>query len=307
VLISKQLNTILSNYWIPSVTISVRSVASVTTTGGDCILALDTNADSGTFSASGTPNIQLNQCGIGVNSSNTSSALSLNGNASVSALSVSIVGGVSDPKNKLSTTNGVTKITVPFTDPYASVALPSPSLPCPPVNTAKVIGASTTLQAGTYCSGMTISGGTVTLSAGTYIFYQGVLSMTAQSKLVGTSDVTIILTGASGNYANIQMTGQSTIHITAPTSGTLKGLAILQNASATTSSSFAGGTGNTISGAMVFPNTSVTYTGNSASASACTQLVAWKVNFNGDASFNNNCAGFGILPIGASSFASLSE
>src|SRR5207247_11465258 len=94
------------------------------------------------------------------------------------------------------------------------------------------------------------------------------------------------------------VSGGLTMNITAPTSGTTKGLAFYQDRNAPNSGTdtLSGGGTQNINGAIYFPNQQVTYAGNSSST--CTQLVAWKMKFTGNASFNNTCAGYGTSPIG---------
>src|SRR5439155_10845839 len=97
------------------------------------------------------------------------------------------------------------------------------------------------------------------------------------------------------------ISGGAVMNITAPTSGTTKGIALYQdrNAPTTGSDSLGGGSSQNINGAIYFPNQTVTYAGNSSSA--CTQLVAWKMKFTGNASFNNTCSAYGTAAIGPSS------
>ena len=310
VLISKPLSTLLSDYWLPSVTISARAVASITTSGGDCLLALDSSSDSKAFTSSGSAIVTLNTCGIAINSSNASDAMDLSGSTIVSTQSLSIVGGTNISGGaKLTSTDGTTKITTTIANPYSKRVMPSPSLPCSPANTSKNVSSSATLQSGTYCNGLAISGGTVTMSAGTYIIYQGTFAVSGSAHVTA-NNVNIVLTGASGNYATAQISGGTVLNLTAASTGPLAGIAFYQDPntpSNTSASNFSGSSGTTILGALVFPTTTVVYSGGTSTASTCLQLVAWKVNFSGSATFNNNCSGTGVSPIGASSFASLSE
>ena len=147
------------------------------------------------------------------------------------------------------------------------------------------------------------------MSAGTYIIYQGTFAVSGSAHVTA-NNVNIVLTGASGNYATAQISGGTVLNLTAASTGPLAGIAFYQDPntpSNTSASNFSGSSGTTILGALVFPTTTVVYSGGTSTASTCLQLVAWKVNFSGSATFNNNCSGTGVSPIGASSFASLSE
>jgi hypothetical protein len=133
---------------------------------------------------------------------------------------------------------------------------------------------------------------------------RGSLSVSGGSTLTGLSDVTIILTSSTGTgYATASVNGGSTVTLNAPTSGPLSGLAVYQdrNAPQSGSSSFAGGTGQKITGAIYLPNQPVTFNGGTNTGGArCTQLVALTITFNGNAAFNNNCQGAGVRNVGSS-------
>jgi hypothetical protein len=63
-----------------------------------------------------------------------------------------------------------------------------------------------------------------------------------------------------------------------------------------------------LTGALYFPTQKVVYDNGSTSAATCTQLIAWKVNFEGGSKFNNNCDGAGTSAItGGTSAATLVE
>jgi predicted outer membrane repeat protein len=56
-----------------------------------------------------------------------------------------------------------------------------------------------------------------------------------------------------------------------------------------------GGSTQTIAGAIYFPGEPVSFSGNSATGGAvCTQLIAWKIAFDGGSTFSNNCTGTGV-------------
>ena len=194
-------------------------------------------------------------------------------------------------------------------DPYASRSIPSYG-GCD--KTSYAPGASTTLSpnsGGIYvlCNGLTINAGvTVNLNPGTYIIDGGVLKITGGGGLIG-SNVTLILTGGTNGQsccATTNVSGGTVVQLTAPTTGALSGLAIFQdrNAPSGTGSTMTGGDTQLISGALYFPNTTLTYTGNSTASATgkCTQLIADKVQFSGNAKVGLQCGGVGVTGIGGS-------
>ena len=89
-----------------------------------------------------------------------------------------------------------------------------------------------TLQPGTYFGGIQITGNAnVTFSPGTYILAGGGLTVTGNSALKGTG-VTFYNTSATGYaYAPIDLTGNETANLSAPTSGTFEGFLFFQDPS----------------------------------------------------------------------------
>ena len=89
--------------------------------------------------------------------------------------------------------------------------------------------------------------------------------------------------------------------LTAPTSGALSGIAIYQDracADHTLDNSLTGGGTQNIVGAIYFPQQIVDYSGGSPTGGAqCTQLIAWKINFSGGSTFQNNCTGTGTRSV----------
>src|SRR5262249_18264858 len=130
-----------------------------------------------------------------------------------------------------------------------------------------------------FCNGLSVTGGSsVTLQPGTYVIDGGSFSISGNSSISGTG-VTIILTSSRrSNYATASISGGSTVNISAPTSGTLQGLAFYQdrNAPSSGNDSFSGGTTQNITGAIYFPNQGVTFNGGTETGGArCTQLIGY--------------------------------
>jgi len=297
-------NMLLSSLFLGSrPTFSARAVATPGS-GDNCVLALDKTV-SGAISAGGTTNVNLVKCGIS-DDSDSASAFSVGGGASVTADSASIVGGLSTSNNgTLTTVSNPTPVTgaPPIADPYADVDVPSYS-GCdvnnmPPVHGTVTIDANGGIKV--LCSGVTVNaGGTLTLQNGIFILDQGSLSVAGGATL-NLVNATLILTNDSGNankWGTISISGGATVNATAPTSGTTSGLAFFvdRNAPAATEQ-FNGGSSQNITGAIYAPSATISYTGGVATGSGCTQIVGDQVVFTGNSAVESNCTGKGTRNI----------
>jgi hypothetical protein len=275
------------------------------------VLALDTK-DETSMSLSGNPTLAFSGCSLWVNSAGTG-ALTLGGSSSISANAAYIVGTESGAG--LTTTNGVFTGVDPHVDPYADAAVPS-FTGCNQ-NSYKLTGNKTdtiSASSGTpyvFCNGLQVMGGsTLNLCPGTYVIDQGTLDLKGGATLnappssgcTSTGGVTIVLTNhtTSGDPASIDFGANSTVNLTAPTSGSLAGLAIFQDrrSCSSCSATMIGGSGQNITGAIYFPDNSVQYGGGATTGGAvCTQLVAYQIVFKGNSKFNSSCDSAGTKPI----------
>jgi hypothetical protein len=303
VIVSKSENLFFTTFFRNSTTVSARAVASAGTAGnGSCMEATGTGASTSISTAdvgvSGNINIDLSHCGISANSTGSDS-LDLTGNATVTAATLTLVGNYSVNNNASLTVTGAKTTGAPATpDPYANVSAPSPGS-CASTNSWN---GTATISPGTYCGGFTLTAGAaVTMQPGTYIIDGGSFSVAGHASLSGTG-VTIVLTGTSGNYATATINGNSTVNLSAPTSGDMSGLVFLQDRNDTSgaTSKLVGGTSMSLTGAAYFPTQTLQFAGGSSNASQCTEVVAQQISFAGSSYLNDNCAGDGVTPIGQS-------
>jgi len=103
--------------------------------------------------------------------------------------------------------------------------------------------------------------------------------------LIGTG-VTIILTGT--NPGGITPNGNSTIQLSAQTSGTYAKMLFLQAPGATTDSLINGTAASYFDGAMYFPSTNVSFNGTSGASTQCAMVVAYTATFNGNTNLQNS-------------------
>ena len=297
--------------------ISARAVASAGNSTADCVLVLDTgsyDASSSTVAAylSNGAVMTLTNCGFADNASG-SDALRITG-AQLKPQAVTITGsydltsGGGGTITTSPTANNIKTGQAATVNPYAGVAVPAPgsctygSLP----TSGTFVSASRALVPGTYCGGLTISAGTVTMKSGTYIIDGGYFSVTGGTLTSLSGGVTIVLTGSGTNYAYLTTSGGGKMTLTALATGATAGMLIFQDPAEPTTatgsehtSSFGPSTVS-LTGALYFPTQVVNYSNSvTATATGCTQLVAWQILFAGGATFANGCSGTGVKAIGA--------
>jgi hypothetical protein len=305
----------------PGITLSATGIAELVSggVGKYCVLVLDPNAETAASINNGAT-VNATTCGVDINATGSAS-LAMTGGATLDAANVgtssatapcgmsgtgtfSCGQGATMVVTKSSTTNAS-----PGINPYGTVPMPTPSTTCA---SGSPFIAGQTIPAGTYCNGLVVSFGTVTMAPGVIIVEGGDFHPTGGSTVNATSGTTIVLTGSSSsNIANAQIDNGVTLNLTAPSSLTMatRGIAIMQDsrASATAVSNIAGGASINVVGALDFPHSTVNFSNGSTNNASCTQLIAYQVQFVGGANFSNNCTGAGTSPIGASTTAVLVE
>lgn len=297
VVTTQQARMLSSIFSTGMVTLTGRAVALPGNNGLGCVLALNAIA-SGDVTSKGNSGINLNQCSV-YDDSNSSSALVNGGSATISALSVNVVGQISGGSG-ITTTQGVNVGTSPAADPYADVVMPTAGA-CTAKNLS--IKNTVTLNPGTYCNGIQLNAGAVvTLNPGIYIMDCGSLQMSGGATMTGTG-VTIVFTCSSGsNYASATINGGATLAITAPTTGPTAGIAIFgdRNMPTSTTFKFDGGDTQVLGGAVYVPKGTLEYAGGNNTNTNCTQVIADTVTFVGNSKLAINCSGYGTRPIGTS-------
>ena len=281
-------------------TITASATATLQQTGSYCLVALKNTTDP-SITVGGSSNVNLG-CGAIANSTSPTSAVSSNGNAYTFAASpVAAAGNV--PTDLLS--HGATDLQpyhLPEPDPFAGkypTAVPA-GMSCGNFNShtyttnanGQIIsgnppGSQTHLTSGCY-SGFSPSGNnTYYMDAGTYYLDSTDFSPGGTTTIVGTG-VTIILTGATPGA--VTLSGNQTIKLSAPTSGTYEDMLFIQASNATTDNlnKINGNTGSYFDGAMYFPSGLVQFNGSSASQTQCAMVVADVVDFTGNTGLQNS-------------------
>ena len=254
-----------------------------------CVYVLDPTS-YGTLSGNGSATFN-NKCGIMVNSSNTM-AMVTSGADCIRATSIRIVGGFSDTSNCGLSPPPRVGVT-PVSDPFALLAPPAVGS-CTQKNYTTNV--NRTINPGVYCAGIKVTGGTLTMSPGTYILNGGGLSVSSGANING-NGVTIYNTSAGYPYAPIDIRGGANLNLSAPTTGPLAAILFFTDRNITdlTDNVISGSSNSNFTGSLYFPTTPLKFTGNS-SVTAYTIFVVWRLQLTGSADVNNDYSG---LPNGS--------
>ncbi|HEX6604664.1 MAG TPA: pilus assembly protein TadG-related protein [Sphingomicrobium sp.] len=286
-------------------TITARATATVVPSGEYCVVSLENTTATG-ITASGNADVDMG-CGMITNSTSMTAAVAT-GSSEVTASPIAAVGGIAASNNWASGT-----VLQPFTleqaDPFADVPAPTtfPTGNCPqyrqnnPNDTHAFNasdGATSGLPGGTYCvSNIDIQGTTTFPDDSTIIIDGGNFSVGAQAH-VSCTRCTFVLTSRTAdtnpNTIGIaDINGGAELDLTAPNSGTYKGLIIYQDRRAIDSTSTVnkinGNADSTFSGGFYFPSQQVTYNGTAGMTTTCMQLVARRVTYSGNMNIANSC------------------
>ena len=270
----------------------------LTVSGGSCVYALDPSA-SGTVTVTGTASLN-STCGVYDNSDNSSSALIVSGGGVLQAPLVGVVGGTSINGGGSSPPS---KGIAAFGDPLAWEAQPTVGS-CTSYKMQNLAGP--TASPGLYCGGIKINGGVnITFSPGTYIIDGGGLVILSNATVSG-AGVTFFLTGQNTSngspnaYGGVQIAGGSNVNLSAPcdsSGGGIEGMLFFQDRAMTKGmgSVINGGANSSFTGALYFPTTALSYSGNSGS-NQYTLVVSDTLTVAGTANINNN---YGCLANGS--------
>jgi len=255
------------------------SAASGSVNSGACIYALSPSASPGLL-VQGSTSVSLG-CGTIVNSTQSPAAQCKGAAGSFTSTSIAVAGSVSGGCFTPTPTTGTSEAP----DPFAYLG----SQPSCSGNATFTPNSS---GPGSYCGGITLHGNkNVTLTPGTYNLGSGGLTINGATTFTG-SGVTFITSGP------VSIKGNAALTLSAETSGTYKGILFWDTSAS--GSDFSGASSATMDGAFYFPNSTLTYTGNS-SGSGYTIIAAAQLQFKGNASLGDNYSSLGgVSPIQSS-------
>lgn len=275
-------------------TITTSATAALVEGDSYCVVALAPTGSA--LIIGGSANVDMG-CGAISNSTDPIESVGINGNAHhFAADPVAGVGGIEG------TVNGSPNLepyALKMEDPYANLSTSVPSgTSCTNFNSHVTTsggngngngnngGGATYLTPGCY-SNFNPGNGTYNLQPGTYYLNNTDLSLSGQTRLVG-EGVTIILTGSSpGSFT---MSGESSVDLTAPTTGTYANMLLIQspNATAGNNNVINGDNASALDGAVYFPNGDLSFTGSNTQAFQCAMVVGYTVEFTGSTEVQND-------------------
>jgi hypothetical protein len=269
-----------------------------------CVLALHPSA-SGAISTGGSTSVNLNGCDIAANSISSSAITATGNGSSVNAECISAVGNVS-VNNTYNLVCGAPITNAPLTaDPYAYVPMPS-SASCTSTNTLNQFpnSGSGTMRCYSGSSGGVSWNNNITLASNTTYVFENTGTNTlnfrpsGNGRVTGTG-VTLVFKGKW----NVSANGNTRIDITAPTTGTYKGIAIFGDRANNVDIDISGNNAGRIVGALYSANrdSNITYTGSSTAygTGQCTQVIGGTITFWGNSNFTTSCSNSGTTEIKA--------
>lgn len=281
------------------------SATSYTATGNSaCILALSKTANDA-VSLGGSTNVSLNGCSLYSNST-SATAVSIGGSATLSALSVGAVGGVSISSPNVTLHDNSSTGLAPVRDPYANIQVPA-FFGCTDNNLT--VKTTLTIDPGVYCNGITVNAGAIlTLNPGIYYIDRGTFAVHGNATVSGTG-VTIVFTSSTGNnWGKLTLNGSAIVNLTAAASGPTAGLVIFGDPKMTvgTAFKFNGGSDQKFGGAIYIPAGAVSYSGGAGTSANCTQIIGDTVAFTGNSDVAINCSSYKTRPFGPTAIKLLS-
>jgi len=220
--------------------------------------------------------------------SSSATGLLTSGSATLTAGSIGVVGGYTGTGYTPTPKTGV----IAASDPLAYLQAPAVQ-PCNftslSLSNAGTSGSYYQLYPGTYCAGIKISNGFTHFNPGTYVLAGGGLTSSGGALMNGTG-ITFYNTSGTAAYKGISLNGSSFSNFSAPTSGAYTGILFFQDRAiplGAAGSTISGGAGTTYDGALYFPTTTLTYSGNS-SLSGYSIVVGYKITISGSSTLGTN-------------------
>ncbi len=264
-----------------------------------CVLALDKTVKNAVKVNSGT--VETIGCGVQVNSDHRS-ALLVSAQGTLEADPISVVGDYAG--NGYTESEPITGAP-PVADPLSGLETPSTS-GCD-YNNVALSGGTHTLWPGVYCGGITLTGQVqVELEPGNYVIADGTNpDGTVNAGTLSTSGNTTTLSGDGVSFymdgtSEVHMTGNGTVDLTSPTSGTYTGILFYGDpyAPTETSHSVNGGGNIDFDGVMYFPTAEIKYNGNGVASSddSISAIIAREIRFGGNGTLNFYFDDDAVLP-----------
>ena len=279
--IDKTIPTIFGNIFnFASLTVHTRAVAGVGSYSLNCIYSLDPSGPKAIEVQNGGE--LTTNCGVAINSTNPN-ALDVNssGELDTQGGGISVSGGWTGNKTPTpAPSTGAPLIENPLKD----IAMPAVGA-CDYNN--KVVTGTETLLPGVYCGGITVATGsnTANLQAGVYIIVGGGVNVGNSGQMFGTSITLINTFDVSHPYAPFNFGTGCKAKLSAPASGTWKGILMFGDpaAPANVVNTFACASDSPpeLTGTLYFPTQTFFFDGSNSGTKIVGTLIAKNVVVNG--------------------------
>jgi hypothetical protein len=278
---------------VPGATIATRAVAIVKKLADTCILALDPAQNAAlSLSNASLPNAN---CAVASNST-AADALSLS-NATING-PVSVVGGWSLSNNAALNGGPNLQGAPAVSDPYSSLAIPSPLSACttiPPLPDDQPLSLTQNHFCGWYFGKRDI----ITLGPGTYYIDQ--VNIGAGTQINGPPGGVTIVVDPSNTGLPISVGNGAVLNLVAPGSGSTEpfpGIALMDLSTITsTVQNLNNNVSFNLKGAIYFRNQTLNFSNNVSLAGGCTQIIARVIHLSNNVNIDDNCSGVGVNPL----------
>lgn len=296
------------------VDIGARAVGRQTPGGDACVLALSKTAHDA-VKIWGSTSLNLNGCIVASNSKQSDS-LSMGGSSTLNAESLWTAGNIYQGSNaSVSLAHDPVEQGYPLNDPYAGTPIPTAGPSSYSYKANDISGTMTLQNAGDPANPTMIttpstslhltSSDDINLEPGIYVFDNVSLKVDGGATLScnlcspGGLGVTLVFTGSSSSQVgSVDINGGASVTLNATASGTYSGMLFFQDPIApntnSSASDFNGGANIQLTGALYFPSSDVTVTGNVGGSSECTLVVSDTVQFTGSSTLETTkCSNYG--------------
>jgi Flp pilus assembly protein TadG len=251
-----------------------------------CLLALNPTADSA-LDFNGTTNVNLENCTVAANSKSDAS-ITRSGSATLNSECVQTAGRTSgillNPRVTLACAKAKEN-SFKTADPLASVVPPS-GVGCSHLNIPHNNGWQT-VNPGVYCNNnLTVNGGKkLRFNPGAYVFKGTDIRFLGGAEIAGSGVTFFLYEGAKLNIS-----ANSIVNLTAPTTGTYAGILVYTAANNPVALAFAGGATQKLQGFIYNPKGHIDFAGNAGTTSdQCVRLIGDTIKMTGTSKMKVDC------------------
>jgi hypothetical protein len=262
------------------------STAALVDDGIFCMVSLYDGPDAG-IDVNGNSQVNLG-CGMKSNCTGEE-CVTAGGASSITASPIAAVGGLDGGSNNFNQPTVLQPHSAAQKDPFAH--LPNPTKP--PAGCSGTLTEATVFTAATHqCFLAANVPPSATLNVPVHVdtitIWGGDIDFKGD---VNASGITWVMSGDNGQAGDLIINSQANLQMTSPDGGTYKGVLFYRDRRASNIEiKINGGAQSTLSGAMYFPTSDITYAGNSGMDVECLQMVGQKLKFRGGATITNNCS-----------------